>query len=521
MKKTLPKVSIILIMALFFTIPQTKAQSTKICVISDIHIFDSTLLIQDGVAFQTYLAYDRKLLKESVAILESVLDSIKNLQPDILLVSGDLTKDGELVSHQTVANYFQEMENAGIEVFVAPGNHDINNPHAISYDGDSMIPVPSVSPSDFSTLFNNFGYSAAIYKDTASLSYVAEPVNGIWILSMDVCRYDSNYYYLHPETSGGFKPATFNWVKDRLTEAKANHKLVLGMAHHGFIEHYPGQKSLFSDYVIDDWDTISTQVADLGLKVVFTGHYHSQDIVMKTTNAGNTIYDIETGATVTYPCPYRIIELTADTLLIVNGKKVEHVNVFTDTLSFQEYAKTFLETGLPNLVLYMLMSPPYNIDTATAIMIEPAITETFVAHYAGNEGTPSAQTQGTIDLLKLNPSYAFIGYALEGIWNDLPTDDWQVSIDMQDYTIGVTEIIDYNMIKVFPNPVADQLNVLFPEIKSHVTLRIYDMQGKTVFNESVTGKQFVNINMSDTESGMYFLEIQIGSTLLRNKIIVE
>ena len=130
----------------FNSFGQLGLQNLKICVISDLHYFDSTLLINDGYAFQMYLAQDRKLLKESRAIMVSLFDSLIAEHPDIVLITGDLTKDGENICHQKIAAFLLKLKNANIKVFVTPGNHDINNPFSFSFDDDTVYSVPSITP---------------------------------------------------------------------------------------------------------------------------------------------------------------------------------------------------------------------------------------------------------------------------------------------------------------------------------------------------------------------------------------
>ncbi|MFC1732010.1 metallophosphoesterase [candidate division KSB1 bacterium] len=501
-------ISTLFSLLLIFSALTVESQIAKICVISDPHVFDtSTLLINDGTAFQTWLSKDKKMIRESEPIIASVVDSIIAENPDIVLVPGDLTKDGELACHWLVSGYLQQLENAGIKVFVAPGNHDIMNPNAVAFNGDSLISVLSIIPLDFRTIYANFGFNEAIYTDTSSLSYIAEPVSGIWILSMDVCRYDSNYIKMKSETSGGFKDNTLAWVKDRLQDAKSNKKLVFGMMHHGLLEHYEGQKTLFPKYVIDDWDTISTQLADLGLQVVFTGHFHSQDIVKKTGSKGHPVYDIETGSTITYPCPYRIIELTNDTVLNIDGKRIEHVNYPTDTLTFQQYAEAFILDGMPDLIRNMLMSPPYNLDSANATTIEPAITESFMAHYSGDEGTPSSSTQFVILFLKNDSVYYFMGNALEAIWNDPAPSDWQTSIDLKTGGVGISESEQKEKVQIFPNPAAGVLNIQLPESYHIEFLSVFDNNGRIMILEKLDTNNFA-LDLSDYESGIYYLQLR-------------
>jgi len=53
-----------------------------------------------------------------------------------------------------------------------------------------------------------------------------------------------------------------------------------------------------------------------GIRLIFTGHYHANDIV-EFTNDGKTLYDIQTGSLVTPPYSYRIM-----TLMIILSKLI-------------------------------------------------------------------------------------------------------------------------------------------------------------------------------------------------------
>ncbi len=113
----------------------SSASSIKIAIISDTHVMAPQLLVSDGTAIEEYLTRDRKMLRESAEILDTLVASILELKPDMVLVTGDLTKDGERTSHHLVAGQLQRLVDSGIQVLVVPGNHDINNPDAKVYDG--------------------------------------------------------------------------------------------------------------------------------------------------------------------------------------------------------------------------------------------------------------------------------------------------------------------------------------------------------------------------------------------------
>ena len=399
------------------------APAAKICVISDPHYMAPSLLDNvSNVYFQAYLAQDRKLVAESHEIMVSVLASIVEEMPDVLLIPGDLTKDGELVSHQALAELLAQVEAAGIDVVICPGNHDINNTHAVEYIGlSSNAAVASITPEQFTNTYASCGYSEAIARDTNSLSFVAEPVSNLWILSID------SACYIPSQTTGGYvKPETLEWVDSMLVDADAEGKTVLAMMHHGVVPHYGYQTLLFPEYVVSNYTDVAETLIDGGVGAVFTGHYHANDVVRDDSGS---LFDIETGSTVTWPCPYRVIFMTADGVMNVDTKYVEAINGIDD---FQDYAQNYLMEGLEG-VSYGMLVYQYGVDTNSATALAPAMAETFAAHYAGDEGTPSAYTQYVLGSLaaSTNSMDQLFGAAMQSVWDDPAPADNNVLINTQ------------------------------------------------------------------------------------------
>ena len=402
-------------------------ESVKFMVISDIHYFDPSLFtLPANKDFQGYLIADRKLIIESSAILKNVLATVMNEKPDFLLVTGDLTKDGEKIDHEAVAALFKTLTENGIKVLIIPGNHDVNNPAAMSYTGTSQSSIANVTPATFASIYGNCGYNNAVERDPNSLSYVSEPVNGIWIVGIDACHYQPS------ETAGSISASTLAWVKTIITKAKAQNKILLSMMHHGIVEHFAGQSSMFSEYLIFDWKNVSTILADSGLNVVFTGHFHAQDIA-KGIGTKGYIYDVETGSTVTSPCPYRTVVLNTvnKTLKITSGKidGVVYSTIPTGT-TFQEYAKNYLSTGMRTISYYMLNSAPYNVpaQAINAYKLDSIFSNAFIAHYAGDE-TPGSTDNANIQTVKsVSPT---LGGAIQSVWTDPAPKDNNITIDLK------------------------------------------------------------------------------------------
>lgn len=411
--------------------PTITKPELKFAVFSDIHVYNADLG-STGSAYEEYLATDRKMLAESSSILESLVNSIIIEKPDFVLIPGDLTKDGEKLSHELVAKQLKLLEEKGIKVFVCPGNHDINNPSAYSYSGDKKVSTPTVTPEEFATIYNDFGYQEAIFRDNNSLSYIAEINSNLWILSMDACQYKLNTGKTYPITGGKFNTETVNWIKEKLTLAKEKNIQVLGILHHGLVEHFKGQKTnlLSEDYVVDDYNKLSNEFAALGLKIVFTGHFHANDIVKKT-NGNDFIFDIETGSTVTYPSAYRINKLTSDNKLDITTKYITTINYDLKGKSFQDYGKELLFEGINGVLSYNLITK-FSFSDSLVNIVNPPAVGAFVSHIIGDEVFPEEHRIIAENLKKENDIYLqIIANTIIDLYTDLEPADLNLIINLE------------------------------------------------------------------------------------------
>ena len=335
------------VLVLTLTVPALAAEkpqdmNLRIAVMSDLHYL-SPDMIADTEDFEHAFNSDRKLLKESSSVLREMLERVRADKPDILLVSGDLTKDGEQECHAALAKQLQQLQQdiPGLKIYVINGNHDIRNYNAKNFntpDGKA-VPATRTHPEDFKRIYD-FVYSdptviatftPAAGNEAGSLSYVARPVEGLTIVAMDTCRYSkentSNGTDEH-ETSGAISADLEKWVIEQTAAAKARGDLVIGLEHHGLVPHFDVEPTILPMYLVNGYERIAQEYADAGMSAVFTGHMHAVDIAAMTTKAGNTFYDIETGSALTYPCPIRFVDLRRST---VGGETNTYMSVSTKT----------------------------------------------------------------------------------------------------------------------------------------------------------------------------------------------
>ncbi|GAA3646669.1 cell wall-binding repeat-containing protein [Asaccharospora irregularis] len=337
-----------------------KNKGLKIAIISDTHIFPEEYVGNEGPNYLKYVSSDRKMLKESERILDSSINRILKSDAEIVLIPGDLTKDSEVKAHEILAREIEKLEKAGKEVFVINGNHDINAPDAekfIAVEGDENDPnrtdrvekLDGIKASEFEKLYAKYGFDDQnlIANDPNSTSYVARLKPGYRLIAMDTGIYGDNKS--DQSTAGKLQEDTrLKWILDQIKEANKAGDTVIGMSHHGIVEHFNGQGKMFAPYLVENYEKVSTTLADAGMKYVFTGHFHAQDVAIKKTEAGNTIMDIMTGSSVSYPSPIRFVQIDNDLGKIhIKSERVESIKGVED---FKKYSEDAMRSGVGGMV---------------------------------------------------------------------------------------------------------------------------------------------------------------------------
>lgn len=305
-------VPLMLIAAKFYiTIPSSFAaaqiksgSNVTLFVASDIHYLAKSLN-DGGQAFQKFVNDgDGKELNYIYEIMDAFASDIKNKKPDILIISGDLTSNGEKRSHLELAERLKEIEKTGTSVYVIPGNHDILNPYARSFIGDKQYRTEYISDKDFSRIYDSFGYKEAISRDKASLSYLAAPSEDVWLLMLDTAQYKNNIVNGSPQLDGSIAPETLEWIKQCSDLAKSKGAKLITVMHHNLLKH---SNTLSKGFTINNSEEAIEVFQEADIDLVLSGHTHVQDI--KSYEGGKTpIYDIATGCVSVYPQKYGVLK---------------------------------------------------------------------------------------------------------------------------------------------------------------------------------------------------------------------
>ncbi|MCL2806314.1 MAG: metallophosphoesterase [Treponema sp.] len=392
-------------------------------VLSDIHVYTPELG-SSGSAFDKVKYADRKLLLDSIDLLDFAIKEIITSGVSFVLISGDLTKDGELINHNILKEKLNLLRDNNIAVYVVPGNHDVNCPDAQKFIDDKTEPVTNISEEEFAQIYGDFGYNNALFRDTDSLSYVAEPADGLWLLAIDATRHRENVPTEYAIVSGKINQNTADWIAVVLNEAVKQNKAVMAMMHHGFTEHWKGQAKLHPDYIIKDFANFGKFLASWNVRFGFTGHYHAHDITRAIFDNGKYFYDIQTGSLVTAPCPIRYVQINNNIMDIRSDFIVDKLHPGTD---FAENAHAFVKNTVMLEAANTLRK--YKVSEKDIAIIADAVGDAFAAHYSGDED-PSLRP--ALDKSKLGLWGRFVlgqqQYVLDGLWGDLYPADVNVSI---------------------------------------------------------------------------------------------
>lgn len=383
----------------------------KIAIISDLHVMAPSLLVHDGAALEEYLNRDRKMLRESPEILSTLVDEILALKPNLVLVTGDLTKDGERVSHQLVASCLQRLVDSGIQVLVVPGNHDINNPDAKVYDGDDTMPAETISRAEFADLYRNMGYDDRSRRDPDSLSYCRDINDRLAVLGIDACMDRLNTFVSrgdavdHCKTSGMLDAATQQWLVDQASIARASGRRVIAMMHHHLVPHFHMEDTLAAPYMVDDSSQLCRRLVDVGVHVIFTGHLHISDIC-QTSHQQQAMVEIATAAAVGYPCQWRVA--TCNT---ASGKMQLHTRTLFSLPSqhdFGERAREVFTHSIPTITRGLLNR--YWSEVSKAID-NYRHQHSFLMRYVDLPDTPEALADLLLKYLQAPVTRAYLSFA--------------------------------------------------------------------------------------------------------------
>lgn len=322
-----------------------------------------------GKAYDTANLKSQKILAESAEVLRQAFSQIKT---DIVLISGDVTNNGELNAHSEFIAMLRELKAKGKRIYVITATHDFRNcGFTDGYNNDEKYHVPTATRDSLFDMYREFGPDEAISVHRQSMSYVVQLADGYRLFALND---DSNL-----SGKSGFSDECFEWISEQAEKAKEENQFIIAMTHHPLIAPSPIYEIIGKGNMLGDYETRIGQLADLGIQFIFTGHTHIQNVSAYQSEQGNVLYDICTGSPIGYPGTIRIATF---------NKSNNIVNLSTDYVEtpkeFKEKGlelRNYLENQLIGMIKAMIKTAGKDIDKladmATAISIKPKLIYKF------------------------------------------------------------------------------------------------------------------------------------------------
>ncbi|MEO1134040.1 MAG: metallophosphoesterase, partial [Cyanobacteria bacterium J06639_1] len=318
----------------------------RFAIASDLHIaLPHTILDRPGRFHMVEL---------SVAAFEATLHHWETLDLDFALLPGDLTQDGELDNHSWLR---ERLSRLPFPVYVIPGNHDVlhrNSTHSV------------MGLNDFASHYRDFGPDDRPYYTRCLLP-------GVRLIALNSNDFDSS-----DRQYGRLDEVQLDWLRQVLDETRD--EFVIVMVHHNAIEHLPDQSRhpLGRRYMLDNAPVLLELLEAAGVNLILTGHLHVQDIA----RTGN-IYEITTGSLVSYPHPYRVVQVSAGDRLTLQIES-HRIEALPNWPNLQHYSRNFMGDRSLSFVLKLLTDEPLNLEETVARSLAPHLRY-FWADIAGGD----------------------------------------------------------------------------------------------------------------------------------------
>lgn len=266
MKKKILIIALVVIAVVVALVLFLKPQGAKIIVATDTHYLSSRIN-DGGEAFQNMNNNaDGKITQYCDEIFSAFSDEVIEKKPDVLILSGDLSFNGEKASHEDFAKKLKEIQDNGVQVLTIAGNHDINVKNSAQYKGSEYLPTESVTAEEFKNIYFDFGMKQAESVDEYSLSYMYKVNKSLYVLMLDTNAFGQNFV----------QDPSYPWIGEQLKMAKSKRAKVVTVTHQNLYAH---NDRLSFGYALYDADELLELLNKYKVKCNLSGHIHMQHIV--------------------------------------------------------------------------------------------------------------------------------------------------------------------------------------------------------------------------------------------------
>lgn len=305
----------------------------KLTFIADTHYYSKTLGTQ-GRQYELRSGSDQKCLAETSEIIDAAFEKIAQSDTDCVMIAGDVSNDGEMVSHLEFREKLYKLREKK-KVYLITATHDwCNDLNPRRFVGNEVFnDVETMASKELPAFYRDFGPDDAISKfitHIGTCSYVVQLGENVRLLALNDDKNEHNH--------AGFTEAHFQWIEKQIKKANEDNCLIIGMEHHLLTPHI-SPLITGGGVCVANREYVASRLADAGLRYMFVGHSHIQNTTDFKSANGNTIIEVNVGSLVGYPAPIVNVTVNDDMTLSYRVEHLEEFELDGKKIDAQEYLK--------------------------------------------------------------------------------------------------------------------------------------------------------------------------------------
>lgn len=322
---------------------------------NDIHYISPTLL-GDGEFFRNpQTRADGKLVHYSPEITDAFIAEVIEKKPQALILAGDLTLNGAKISHAEFSTKLMQVKNAGIDVLVIPGNHDIDKT-AVDYSGETLKEAEASTAADFYELYDPL-LPETLSREAGTFNYIYEARDDLWVLMLDSNTHAECYVM----------ESTVEWLEENLKKAQDAGIDVISVSHQNIYKH---SDLLSFGYQLYNGSNIQALYEKYGVKCNFSAHVHIQSIadedMPEIVTSALSVTGLHYGE---INCTHRGIEYSTRSLeldVAVEGFSsfAEYATYYFEKIAKDQARKTLADSGLSEEEIELMATTYAEINSA-------------------------------------------------------------------------------------------------------------------------------------------------------------
>lgn len=287
---------------------------------------------------------------KSEEAFKKALETVKNdPDTDTAIITGDLTNHGDANSHSEMRDLLKNFTLSGGNPYVVTDTHDYPwfDIYTINEKGEK-VPDKPVDREKVIPSYYPFGRDKAFDTFNDDTTYIAEILPGLYYIAFgyELTSDDGN-------NTPRFPDKLMEWAKKHIAAINEKGGTVICGTHWPIVSPSPAYSVVGKGNTFVNGEDFAKELADLGVKLFFSGHTHIQCTKEIINKNGNRIFSIQTSSLSGFPPKMRKITIDTDKKQI----DVKTIDIELDGLgdvTFAEYARKGFLGIIENI--------PYNME---------------------------------------------------------------------------------------------------------------------------------------------------------------